>query len=70
MPFLGSPTADNARICLLVRQLTCLSEKSYHSRQAWHLKTRLLLSGLAKAPPDGLPHERSHSALHKFVAAS
>jgi hypothetical protein len=48
MPFLGSPTADNARICLLVRQLTCLSEKSYHSRQAWHLKTRLLLSGLAK----------------------
>jgi hypothetical protein len=48
MPFLGSPAADHARICLLARQLLCLSEKSCHSRQAWRLKTRLLLSGRAK----------------------
>jgi hypothetical protein len=60
MPFLGSPTADNARICLFVRQLICLSEKPCHSRQAWRLKTRLLLSGRAKPPPDGVIRDAAY----------
>jgi hypothetical protein len=68
MPFLGSPTADNARICLLARQLLCLSEKSCHSRQGWRLKigsNHLAVQGLTR----WLNQKRSHFALHKFVAA-